>query len=862
MKRVYLFDEGSGEMKDLLGNKGAQLCEMRKIGIPVPPGFVISTEACREYLKKKKLDDDLKKEIEEALHRIEKETGKKFGDKENPLLVSVRSGAPISMPGMMDTILDLGINDEIVEKLAKRDEWFAYDTYRRFMSMFGSIVLGIEESKFDEILEKKKEEENVTMDQHLSPEALKEVVEEYKKLFTPPLPKEQLFMAVEAVFKSWNNPRAINYRRINNLPEDIGTGVVVQAMVFGNMGDDSMSGVTFTRDPSTGEKKLFGEFIINGQGEDIVSGKRTPLPISELEKIAPSIYSQLREISEKLERHYRDMQDMEFTVEKGKLYMLQTRTAKRTARAAVKVAVDMTNEGIISREEAIMRVDASTLQKLLHKQIKESKDLKVIATGLPASPGAATGKICLSPDKAAEVGDKEKVILVREETTPEDIHGVVKSQGVLTVRGGMTSHAAVVSRGMGIPCVVGCGNIRIDEEKGVMEVGGLILKEGYTITIDGATGRVILGEVEVIDAKFTDELRILLEWADGFRRLRVYANADMPKDAEKAIYFGAEGIGLCRTEHMFLGKRLPIVRKMILEKDRREEALQELLEMQRDDFYEIFKVMSGKPVVIRLLDAPLHEFLPKYEEMLEKKLTEGLTEEEEKIMRKVLEMREANPMLGFRGARVAIMQPEIYRMQARAIMEAAMMAEEEGYKAMPHIEIPIVSDRKEIEMLKEHIEDEISKVFKERGREMEYKIGTMIELPRACLVADELAEEVEFFSFGTNDLTQTTFGYSRDDAGKEFLGHYVEKGILPDDPFTVLDRKGVGALVKMAIEKARRVKGGDIEISICGEHGGEPNSIKFFHEIGGDAVSCSPFRVAIARLAAAQATLEERQKQS
>ncbi len=862
MKRVYLFDEGSGEMKDLLGNKGAQLCEMKKIGIPVPPGFVISTEACREYLQKKKLDDDLKKEIEEALGKIEEETGKKFGDEENPLLVSVRSGAPISMPGMMDTILDLGLSDEIVEKMAEKDEWFAYDTYRRFLSMFGNIVMGIEEIKFDEILEKKKEEEGVVLDQELSVEGLKQVVEEYKKLFTPPPPKEQLFMAVEAVFKSWNNPRAINYRRINNLPEDIGTGVVVQTMVFGNMGDDSMSGVAFTRDPSTGEKKIFGEFIINGQGEDIVSGKRTPLPISELEKIAPSIYRRLQEISEKLERHYRDMQDMEFTVEKGKLYMLQTRTAKRTARAAVKVAVDMVKEGIISREEAIMRVDASTLQKLLHKQIKESRNMKVIATGLPASPGAATGKICFSPDKAAEIGDREKVILVREETTPEDIHGVVKSQGVLTIRGGMTSHAAVVSRGMGIPCVVGCGSIRIDEEKGVMEVGGLILKEGYTISIDGSTGRVILGEVEVIDAKFTDELKVLLEWADGFRKLRVYANADMPKDAEKAIYFGAEGIGLCRTEHMFLGKRLPIVRKMILEEERREEALQELLEMQRKDFYEIFKVMSGKPVVIRLLDAPLHEFLPKYEEMLEKKLTEGLTEEEEKIMKKVLEMREANPMLGFRGARVAIMQPEIYRMQTRAIMEAAFMAEKEGYKAIPHIEIPIVSERKEIEMLKEHIEDEISKVFKEKGREMEYKIGTMIELPRACIVADELAEEVDFFSFGTNDLTQTTFGYSRDDAGKEFLGDYIEKKILPDDPFSVLDEKGVGSLIKMAIEKARKVKGSDIEISICGEHGGEPRSIKFFHTIGGDAVSCSPFRVAIARLAAAQATLEEKQKQS
>jgi len=857
MKRVYLFEEGSGDMGDLLGNKGAQLCEMKKIGIPVPPGFVISTEACREYLKKKKIDDDLREEIEKALGKIEEETGKIFGDVENPLLVSVRSGAPISMPGMMDTILDLGLNDEIVEKLAEKDEWFAYDTYRRFMSMFGSIVLGIEESKFDEILERKKEEEGVESDQELSVDALKEVVREYKKLVSPPSPKEQLFMAVEAVFKSWNNPRAIRYRKINNLPEDIGTGVVVQAMVFGNMGDDSMSGVAFTRDPSTGEKKLFGEFIINGQGEDIVSGKRTPLPVSELEKIAPSIYHELESIAEKLEHHYRDMQDMEFTVEKGKLYMLQTRTAKRTAMAAVKVAVDMVKEGIINRKEAIMRVDASILQKLLHKQIKEDKNLKVIARGLPASPGAATGKICFSPDKAAEIGEREKVILVREETTPEDIHGVVKSQGVLTVRGGMTSHAAVVSRGMGIPCVVGCGSIRIDMEKGVMEVGKLILKEGYTISIDGTTGRVILGEVELIDAKFTDELQTLLKWADEFRKLRVYANADMPEDAKKAIYFGAEGIGLCRTEHMFLGERLPIVRKMILEEDKKEEALRELLEMQRHDFYEIFKVMDGKPVVIRLLDAPLHEFLPKYEEMLEKKLTRGLDEEEERVMKKVMEMKEANPMLGFRGARVAIVYPEIYRMQTRAIMEAALMAKEEGYSVMPHIEIPIVSERNEVSMLKEHIKDEIARVFREKGNEIEYKIGTMIEIPRACIVADELAEEVEFFSFGTNDLTQTTFGYSRDDAGKEFLGYYVEKNVLPNDPFAVLDRKGVGTLMKMAIEKARKVKGKDIEISICGEHGGEPSSIRFFQSIGGDAVSCSPFRVAIARLAAAQAALEE-----
>ena len=855
-KRVYLFEEGSKDMVELLGNKGAQLCEMTRIGIPVPPGFVISTEACREYFKKKKLDDELRKEIEEALAKIEEQAGKKFGDKKNPLLVSVRSGAPISMPGMMDTILDLGLSDEIVEEMAKKDEWFAFDTYRRFLTMFGSIVLGIDEKKFDEILERKKEEYGVELDQDLPSKALKEIVEEYKKLYEPPEPKKQLFMAIEAVFKSWNNPRAIEYRRINNLPEDIGTGVVVQTMVFGNMGKDSLSGVAFSRDPSTGEKKLYGEFIINGQGEDIVSGKRTPLPIDELEKIFPRIYEGLKEIAEKLERHYRDMQDIEFTVERGKIYILQTRTAKRTARAAVKVAVDMVKEGIISREEAIKRVDANSIQKLLHKQIKEDGNVKVIATGLPASPGAATGKIVFSADKAAEIGEREKIILVREETTPDDIHGMVKAQGILTARGGITSHAAVVSRGLGIPCVVGCEKIKINEEKGEMNIDGLVLKEGYTITIDGSTGRVILGEVELIDAKFTDELRMLLEWADEFRKLRVYANADLPEDAKKALYYGAEGIGLCRTEHMFLGKRLPIVRKMILDESKREEALHELLEQQRSDFIEIFKIMSGKPVVIRLLDAPLHEFLPRYEEMVEKRATEGLSEEEERIFQKVMELREANPMLGFRGVRVAIIMPEIYRMQARAIIEAALEVMKEGYEAKPYIEIPIVSETKEIEMAKKEIIDEIEKVFEERGERIEYKIGTMIELPRACIIADELAEHVDFFSFGTNDLTQTVFGYSRDDAGKEFLRRYVEKRVLENDPFVVLDAKGVGTLMKMAVEKARKVKGNDIEISICGEHGGEPHSIKFCHSIGVDAVSCSPFRVAIARLAAAQAALE------
>ena len=842
-------------MVDLLGNKGAQLCEMTKIGIPVPPGFVISTEACREYFKEGRLSEELKKEIEKALKIIEEKTGKKFGDRENPLLVSVRSGAPISMPGMMDTILDLGLNDEIVEEMAKKDGWFAYDTYRRFLQMFGSIVLSIDEKKFDEVLEEKKREYNVELDQEIPTKALKEIVEEYKKIYQPPEPKKQLFMAIEAVFKSWNNPRAIEYRRINNLPEDIGTGVVVQTMVFGNMGKDSLSGVAFSRDPSTGEKKLYGEFIINGQGEDIVSGKRTPLPIDELEKIFPRIYKELKELAEKLEKHYKDMQDMEFTVERGKLYMLQTRTAKRTARAAVKIAVDMVKEGIIDKKEAIKRVEPNSLQQLLHKQIKKDDKIKVIATGLPASPGAATGKICFSADEAAKIGEKEKIILVREETTPDDIHGMVKAQGILTARGGITSHAAVVSRGLGIPCVVGCSSLKINEEEGYMKVNGIILKEGSVLTIDGTSGRVILGKVELIDARFTDELKILLEWADEFRKLRVYANADLPKDAEKAVYFGAEGIGLCRTEHMFLGKRLPIVRKMILDESKKQEALNELLERQRKDFIELFRIMSGKPVVIRLLDAPLHEFLPRYEEMLEKEIKGELTEEEKRVLDKIKELREVNPMLGFRGVRVAILHPEIYRIQARAIVEAAIMARKEGCEVLPYIEIPIVSEINEIVITKKHIIDEIEKVFEEKGEKIDYKIGTMIELPRACIIADEIAKEVDFISFGTNDLTQTTFGYSRDDAGKEFLEYYVQNKVLQHDPFTVLDEKGVGSLMRMAVEKARKIKGNEIEISICGEHGGEPHSIKFCHDIGVDAVSCSPFRVVIARLAAAQAAL-------
>ena len=860
MKIIYLFEEGSKEMKELLGNKGAQLCEMYRIGVPVPPGFVISTKACISYFKERKLSDDLKQKVIEALKEIEKRTGKKFGDKKNPLLLSVRSGAPVSMPGMMDTILNLGLNDEIVEELAKSNEWFAYDTYRRFLSMFGEIVMNIDKDKFEEIMNKWKEIEKVKSDQELSVNALKEIVKEYKELYKLPSPQEQLFMAIEAVFKSWNNERAIHYRKIHNLPDDLGTGVVIQAMVFGNLGEDCLTGVAFTRNPSDGKKELYGEFLINAQGEDIVSGRRNPMPISILKEKFPEIYKELLEIGEKLERHYKDMQDIEFTVEKGKLYILQTRTAKRTAKASVKIAVDMVNEGIIDKKEAITRIDANSLEKLLHKQIKKTDNLKIIARGLPASPGAAVGKICFSADKASMIGDKEKVILVRNETTPDDIHGVVKSQGILTARGGITSHAAVVSRGLGIPCVVGCGALKINEEEGYIEVNGTILKEGDTIAIDGTTGEVILGEVELIEAELIEELKKLLEWADEYRRLKVYANADLPEDAKKALYFGAEGIGLCRTEHMFLGNRLPIVREMILDKSKRKEAFKKLLEEQKKDFFELFKVMDGKPVVIRLLDAPLHEFLPKYEDLVEKKIKGRFSSKEKIIFEKVKELKEVNPMLGFRGVRLAIVEPEIYKMQARAIIEASIMAMENGYKTIPYIEIPIVSDANEIKEIKKYIIKEIEKVFKEKGKEIDYKIGAMIELPRACFVADEIAKEVDFISFGTNDLTQTTFGYSRDDVEEEFLGIYFEKKILEKDPFSVLDEKGVGELMKIAVNKARKIKGKEIEIGICGEHGGEPNSIRFCHKIGLDLVSCSPYRIAIARLSAAQASIIDNNK--
>ena len=858
-KHVYFFEEGNKEMKNLLGNKGAQLAEMSRIGIPVPPGFVITTKTCVEYFKKKGLDDEVVKEIKNAIKKLEEKTGKRFGDAENPLLVSVRSGAPISMPGMMDTILNLGLTDEVVEGLAKINEWFAYDTYRRFIQMFGNIVMGIPDKKFEDIIEEIKKEEEVKLDQEISVNGIKKIVEKFKEIVEVPPPEKQLFMAVEAVFNSWNNERAINYRRINNLPEDIGTGVVIQTMVFGNLGNDSCTGIVFTRNPANGEKMLYGEFLINAQGEDIVAGKRTPMPIEKLKEYMLDVYEELERTAKRIEEHYKDVQDIEFTVERKKLYILQTRTAKRSARAAVKIAVDMVNEGIISREEAIMRVDASSLDQLLHKQVDENAELRVIATGLPASPGAAVGKVIFDPDEAAVRGENENIILVREETSPDDIHGVAKSKGILTLKGGMTSHAAVVSRGMGIPCVAGCEELKIDEKNEVLIAGDIKIHKDEYITIDGTTGKVIIGKAPLIEAKFSDELKTLLKWADEIRDMKVMANADTPQDARKAIEFGAEGIGLGRTEHMFLKPdRLPLVRKMILADSREErmDALEKLEEMQKQDFIELFEIMDGKHVTIRLLDPPLHEFLPNYEELFEKKCRGEMSADEEKIFERVKKLRENNPMLGHRGIRLAVTYPEIYEMQAVAIIKAAIEVKKRGKNPVPCIEFPMVSEINELKTVKEKIEKRIKEILEEEKVDINYTMGAMIELPRACFIADEIAREVEFISFGTNDLTQATFGYSRDDAEGKFLRYYVDKKILLTDPFQVLDRKGVGELMKIAIKKAKKANE-RVDIAICGEHGGEENSIKYCHTIGVDITSCSPYRIPIARLAAAQATIDE-----
>jgi len=859
MKYVYFFEEGSKEMKDLLGNKGAQLAEMKRIGIPVPPGFIITTKACIDYFRSRNMKD-IFEEVKNAIRKLEEETGKKFGGKENPLLVSVRSGAPISMPGMMDTILNLGMTDEIVDEMAKKNEWFALDTYRRFIQMFGEIVMKVEGEKFEKVIEEIKNKEGVKTDQEISVNGMREIVEKFKEIVEIPSPEKQIYMAIEAVFNSWNNERAIHYRRINRLPDDLGTAVVIQTMVFGNLGNDSGTGIVFTRNPATGEDRIYGEFLLNAQGEDIVSGKRTPRPIEELKEIMPSIYDELKKVGKKLEKHYRDMQDIEFTIERKKLYILQTRTGKRTARAGIKIAVDMVNEGIIDRKEAIMRIDANSLQQVLHRQIDRSTKLNIIARGRPASPGAARGKICFSPDEAEKRGEAEDIILFRVETSPDDIHGIVKAKGVVTLKGGMTSHAAVVSRGLGIPCIVGTEGIKIDEENKVLEVGGMKLDKNTIVTMDGTTGDIILGEAPLIEAEIGGEIKKLLEWADDYRKMRVMANADTPEEAKKSLEFGAEGIGLGRTEHMFLQvERLPVVRKMILAESKKErmEALRKLEEMQINDFVNIFRIMRGKPITIRLLDPPLHEFLPSYEEIMEEAMEKGLSEEKKKLLKSVERVREANPMLGHRGIRLAVVYPEIYIMQAQAIIKAAIKVKKEGYEPMPWIELPMVSHVNEIRAIKEKLQKAMEEVMEKEGIKIEYKMGAMIELPRAALTADEIAKEIDFISFGTNDLTQTTFGFSRDDAEGKFLRYYIEHHIMEDDPFETIDEKGVGELMRIAVKKAREANT-KIHISICGEHGGEAKSIKFCRSIGIDSTSCSPYRIPTARLAAAQAEIEQK----
>lgn len=866
-KGIYLFDEGGADMGKLLGNKGAQLSEMTKVGIPVPPGFVITTEMCKEYAKTKEMCQGLKDNIIEHIHKMEEKAGKKFGDNENPLLFSVRSGAPVSMPGMMDTILNLGLNDETVQGLAKQsnNEWFAYDSYRRFFQMFGDTVLGIDKEKFDEVLNAQKEKEGVTSDQEISLEGMKSIVEKYKEIAKVPQNlNEQLFMAVEAVFDSWNSDRAISYRNYNKYPDDLGTGVNVQTMVYGNLGDNSGTGVVFTRNPATGENVLYGEFLMNAQGEDIVSGCRTPKQISALDEAMPDVYNGLVSVLDKLENHYKDVQDIEFTIENGKLYILQTRTAKRTVAAAVKVAVDMVNENMITKEGALLRIDAASVEKLLHNQLPENGDYNVLATGLPASPGAACGKLAFTADTAEKRANAgEKVILVRTETSPDDVHGIIPSQGTLTLRGGVTSHAAVVCRGLGIPCVSGCSDLEINLEKKILKVNGVTLGEEDYITLDGTTGRVIAKKVDLEEPELSADFNTLLTWADGVRKLQVFTNADTPKDAKKAIELGAEGIGLCRTEHMFMSPdRLPIVQEMILSRNKedREKALARLLPEQKKDFKELFEIMNGKKLTIRLLDPPLHEFLPSEKDILKdiesikETNNEKALKEKEELLKKTQSLQEVNPMLGHRGVRLGIVYPEIYRMQIRAITEAACEVKKAGKEVALVIELPLIAEERELAIMKKEIDGTAKKVMEEKGIEVNYQVGTMIELPRACLIADKIAEYVDFISFGTNDLTQTTFGFSRDDAEDKFLHYYFTNKILDNDPFIVLDREGVGELMKIAIKRARSKKS-DIEMVICGEQGGEPNSICFSHEIGLDAVSCSPYRVPIARLAAAQAAL-------
>ena len=866
-------------MRDLLGGKGAGLAEMASLGLPVPPGFTITTDVCTYYYSHtKQYPKDLRGQVEKALAQVGRITGKKFGDKSDPLLVSVRSGARASMPGMMDTVLNLGLNDETVETIAKKsgDRRFAYDSYRRFITMYADVVLGVGHEHFEELLDRHKDQQGYTLDTDLSADDWADLVVRYKKRVKDELgqdfpqdPHEQLWGAIGAVFGSWMNQRAITYRRLHNIPENWGTAVNVQAMVFGNMGDTSATGVAFTRNPSTGEKKLYGEFLINAQGEDVVAGIRTPQEISEaarkeagsdkpsMEYALPKAYAELKRIYNALERHYRDMQDLEFTVEQGKLWMLQTRSGKRTAKAALRIAVELANEGLISKNDAVLRVDPLSLDQLLHPTIDPRAHRRVIATGLPASPGAASGEIVFSPDEAAQLkSDGRKVILVRVETSPEDIHGMHAAEGILTTRGGMTSHAAVVARGMGKPCVSGAGSLRVDYAAGTMIAGGQSFKKGDQITVDGSTGQILAGKVEMVEPQLSGEFSTLIGWADKVRRLGVRANADTPADAKAAVRFGAEGIGLCRTEHMFFeSDRIQAVREMILADDERlrRAAIAKLLPMQRADFVELFEIMAGRPVTIRLLDPPLHEFLPHGEAEIAE-VAAAMGEDPKKLAARANELSEFNPMLGFRGCRIAIAYPEIAEMQARAIFEAAIeAAKRTGKPVVPEVMVPLIATRAEFDLVKARIDAMAQAVAKEKNAKVNYQVGTMIELPRACLLADEIAQSAEFFSFGTNDLTQTTFGISRDDAAS-FLGIYTARGILPVDPFVSIDQRGVGELVRIGVERGRKVKP-KLKVGICGEHGGDPSSVAFCHEAKLDYVSCSPFRVPIARLAAAQAAL-------
>ncbi|HIQ62599.1 MAG TPA: pyruvate, phosphate dikinase [Candidatus Avichristensenella intestinipullorum] len=874
-KYVYLFKEGNAGMRNLLGGKGANLAEMSSLGLPVPQGFTVTTEACTRYYQDgQKIADEIQAQIFEALEKTEAISGKKFGDINNPFLVSVRSGARASMPGMMDTILNLGLNDVAVQAVARltQNERFAYDSYRRFIMMFSDVVMEVDKGKFEALLHEMKENRGVKFDTELTAEDLKELVAQYKALYRqekgedfPQEPRVQLMEAIKAVFRSWDNPRAIYYRRMNDIPGDWGTAVNVQSMVFGNMGNECGTGVAFTRNPSTGENKLYGEYLINAQGEDVVSGVRTPQPIATLAEAMPEVYEQFVKTANILEKHYRDMQDMEFTIENRKLYMLQTRNGKRTAAAALKIAVDLVDEGMITPEEAVLKVEPKQLDTLLHPNFDAAalKAAKPIAQGLPASPGAACGQIFFTAEAATEAAQNGmKVLLVRNETTPEDIEGMDVSQGILTARGGMTSHAAVVARGMGRCAVVGCGALRIDEENKTLTVDGVTYREGAFLSIDGSTGNVYGEQIATVEASVSGDFARLMQWADAARKLKVRTNADTPRDAAQAVRFGAEGIGLCRTEHMFFdADRISAVREMILAdtEAQRRSALAKLLPMQRGDFEGIYKAMEGRPVTIRFLDPPLHEFLPQ-KNMTEEieAIAKELGTTSEHIVAKIDSLHEFNPMMGHRGCRLSVTYPEIAEMQTRAVIEAALNVKKEtGLDIVPEIMIPLVGEVKELAYVKKIVEDTIAKVFAERGEQVKYMIGTMIEIPRAAVTADEIAKEAEFFSFGTNDLTQMTFGFSRDDAGK-FLGAYYDKKIFESDPFARLDQNGVGKLVEMAAKLGRQTRP-DIKLGICGEHGGDPSSVMFCHRAGLNYVSCSPFRVPIARLAAAHAAILEKQ---